>query len=206
MVNSRRSFIVSLAALLGPRAADAQRSGKAPRVGTLCPHRLTGSRGMPRDVFEHALGDRGWTPGSTVVLEYRDTNKESDALAEAAAGLARLNVDLIVTWRPGHSRRSAIDEGDSDRDGCDQRSEPVGLLLRHAAARSPRQCHRSRLADHGGRSERPRAAQPRRTRLRPYRHLVGYLHVLALRKTQVRRRCGAPPGHSGSAGQHPEPE
>src|SRR5262249_45267555 len=75
MVIPRRSFIVSLAALLGPRAADAQRSGKAPRVGILCPHRLTGSRGMPRDVFEHALGDRGWTPGSTVVLEYRDTNK-----------------------------------------------------------------------------------------------------------------------------------
>src|SRR5262249_56536405 len=96
----------SRAALLGPRAADAQRSGKAPRVGILCPHRLTGSRGMPRDVFEHALGDRGWTPGSTVVLEYRDTNKESDALAEAAAGLARLNVDLIVTCG-GRATRAA---------------------------------------------------------------------------------------------------
>src|SRR5262249_16749351 len=39
-------------------------------------------------------------------LEYRDTNKESDALAEAAAGLARLNVDLIVTCG-GRATRAA---------------------------------------------------------------------------------------------------
>ena len=61
---------------------------------------------MPRDVFEHALGERGWTPGSTIVLEYRDTSKERDALAEAAAGLARLNVDLILTCG-GQATRAA---------------------------------------------------------------------------------------------------
>jgi len=52
---------------------------------------------MPRDVFEHALGGLGWTPGSNVVLEYRDAEKNDDALAEGAAGLIRLNVDVIVT-------------------------------------------------------------------------------------------------------------
>src|SRR5438093_10861185 len=97
MVISRRSFIAFLGALLGPRAADAQRSGHVPRIGILCPHRLSGARGMPRDVFEHALGGLGWTPGSNVVLEYRDAEKNDDALAEGAAGLIRLNVDVIVT-------------------------------------------------------------------------------------------------------------
>src|SRR6266576_3848504 len=97
MVISRRSFIACLGALLGPRAADAQRSGHVPRIGILCPHRLSGARGMPRDVFEHALGGLGWTPGSNVVLEYRDAEKNDDALAEGAAGLIRLNVDVIVT-------------------------------------------------------------------------------------------------------------
>jgi len=52
---------------------------------------------MPRDVFEHVLGELGWAPGSNVMLEYRDTEKDSDVLAEAAAGLVRLNVDVIVT-------------------------------------------------------------------------------------------------------------
>ncbi|PYO00418.1 MAG: hypothetical protein DMD89_08075 [Candidatus Rokuibacteriota bacterium] len=97
MVISRRSFIACLGALLGPRAADAQRSGHVPRIGILCPHRLSGARGMPRDVFEHALGGLGWTPGSNVELEYRDAEKNDDALAEGAAGLIRLNVDVIVT-------------------------------------------------------------------------------------------------------------
>src|SRR2546426_9318102 len=82
MVISRRSFIACLGALLGPRAADAQRSGHVPRIGILCPHRLSGARGMPRDVFEHALGGLGWTPGSNVELEYRDAEKNDDALAE----------------------------------------------------------------------------------------------------------------------------
>src|SRR5262249_13811332 len=106
MVTSRRSFLVALAALLGPRAANAQLPGKAPRVGILCPHRLAGSRGMPRDVFEHALAERGWTPGSNVVLEYRDTDREHDVLAGAAAELSRLNVDVILTCG-GQATRAA---------------------------------------------------------------------------------------------------
>ena len=52
---------------------------------------------MPRDVFEHALAERGWTPGSNIALEYRDTEKNGDALAEAAAGVVRLGVDVILT-------------------------------------------------------------------------------------------------------------
>src|SRR5438128_11160552 len=106
MVISRRSFIAFLGALLGPRAADAQQSGHVPRIGSLCPPRLSGARGMPRDVFEHALGGLGWTPGSNVVLEYRDAEKNDDALAEGAAGLIRLNVDVIVTCG-GRATRAA---------------------------------------------------------------------------------------------------
>jgi len=61
---------------------------------------------MPRDVFEHALAERGWTPGSNVVLEYRDTDREHDVLAEAATELSRLNVDVILTCG-GRATRAA---------------------------------------------------------------------------------------------------
>jgi putative ABC transport system substrate-binding protein len=61
---------------------------------------------MPRDVFELALGELGWMPGSNVILDYRDTEKNGDVLAAAAAELVGINVDVILTCG-GRATRAA---------------------------------------------------------------------------------------------------
>ena len=103
----RRSFLAGIACLLAaPRAAEAEEVGKAPAVGILCPRRSFDSRGMPRDSFEDALRELGWSPGSDVILDYRETEKEGAALTETAAVLVRRRVDVIVTCG-GRATRAA---------------------------------------------------------------------------------------------------
>ena len=90
----RRTFVARfIGSLLGVAlSADAQPT-KIPRVGFLRTDR------PPQtyiDAFEHGLRDRGYTPGTNIVIEYRfgdGTNAETSRLARE---VVNLKVDMIV--------------------------------------------------------------------------------------------------------------
>jgi putative ABC transport system substrate-binding protein len=102
-MDRRRFLLTSLAgAVARPPAAGAQQTPKLPRVGIL-------SEGDPgpnptRERFESGLREHGYVPGTNVVLERRFADGRLERLADMAAELVRLGVDVIVA----PSERGAI--------------------------------------------------------------------------------------------------
>jgi putative tryptophan/tyrosine transport system substrate-binding protein len=96
----RRAFLSLLAGatvppLLSRRVARAQQETKTPRIGVLWPN--------PPATFEalrHGLRDLGYVEGQNVAFEFRWAESKLDQLAELAAELVRLKVDVIVTLAP----------------------------------------------------------------------------------------------------------
>jgi putative ABC transport system substrate-binding protein len=92
------TLILSLLAM--PLAADAQPAAKIPRVGVLRPgHPPPGGFGQ-QEAFESGLRDLGWTPGTSLLIEYRYAEGKPERLPELAAELVRLQVDVIVASAP----------------------------------------------------------------------------------------------------------
>jgi putative ABC transport system substrate-binding protein len=96
-VLGRRAVVTGLAlgAVTAPWLARAQ-PARVPRVGILSPGHSTEPPSLQREPFERGLRELGWTPGSTIVLEYRYGEGREERLAELAAELVRLKVDVIV--------------------------------------------------------------------------------------------------------------
>ncbi len=95
----RREFITLLggaAAVSRPLAARAQQPGKLPTIGFLGPQ-TPSIMSQWTAAFEQGLRELGWIDGRTVTIEYRWAQGHSDRLAETAAELVRLKVDVIVT-------------------------------------------------------------------------------------------------------------
>ena len=91
----RRAFIGTLAGglLAAPRAAEAQRTTRVPRIGIL------GSHDVPFwQSFREGLRELGYVEGSTITIEYRWAGEREDRFPELASELVRLGVDAIVTW------------------------------------------------------------------------------------------------------------
>ena len=96
----RRAFLSLLAGatvppLLWPRVARAQQETRTPRIGVLWPN--------PPATFEalrHGLRELGYVEGQNVAFEFRWAESKLDQLAELAAELVRLKVDVIVTLAP----------------------------------------------------------------------------------------------------------
>ncbi len=83
--------------------AEAQQTGKIPRVGIL----FIGSRDQPHlEAFKQGLRERGYTEGKNIVLDYRYAEGKVDRLPSLAAELVELKVDVIVTTS-GNSARAA---------------------------------------------------------------------------------------------------
>ena len=98
---ARRAFIGAFAGglLTAPLSVQAQQGAKLPRVGYLSPGAgnsayLTTYR---REPFLRGLRELGYVEGQTVVVEYRYTGPTPERLAEMAAELVDLKVDVIVT-------------------------------------------------------------------------------------------------------------
>src|SRR5262245_62894349 len=88
--------VVLALSLAAPLAADAQQTRKMPRIGVLA----VGIPTMYTARFEacrQGLRELGYIEGETVAFEYRYAEGKSERLAELAAELVRLNVDVIVT-------------------------------------------------------------------------------------------------------------
>jgi len=75
---------------------NAQQPAKVPRIGFL----VAGSASAVAarvEAFRQGLRERGYVEGKTIVVEYRYGEEKIDRLAEQAADLAKLKVNVIVT-------------------------------------------------------------------------------------------------------------
>jgi putative ABC transport system substrate-binding protein len=92
----RREFLGVLGnAVAGPVAARAQQAVKLPTIGFLggdaaAWHPWT-------DAFVGRLRELGWIEGRTITIEYRWSEGRPERVAEIAAELVRVKVDVIVT-------------------------------------------------------------------------------------------------------------
>ena len=76
-------------------AADAQQTGKVPRIGFLDTSTASGSAVL-MEAFRQELSKLGWIEGKNITIEYRFAEQKPERLPELAADLVRLKVDLIV--------------------------------------------------------------------------------------------------------------
>ncbi|MBI3515889.1 MAG: ABC transporter substrate-binding protein [Proteobacteria bacterium] len=93
----RRAVLAGLGgAAVWPLAARAQQR-HMPRVGVL----VAGNPdpGPFWRLFQEALRDLGYVGGQTVRFEFRSAEGQAARLADLAADLVRLSVDIIVTWQ-----------------------------------------------------------------------------------------------------------
>jgi ABC-type uncharacterized transport system substrate-binding protein len=94
--NRKLVGIVALAVILAMcgAVAQAQQPKKVPRIGFLEP---SGSAtASPRlQSFRQGLHELGYVEGKTIAIEYRSAEGKPDQLAELAAELVRLRVDII---------------------------------------------------------------------------------------------------------------
>lgn len=84
------AFIASSAA---PVAVFSQSSGKVWRIGFLSLGSVPGPGG---EAFREQLQSLGWVEGRNLLIEYRFAARKDERLAEMAAELVRLKVDVIV--------------------------------------------------------------------------------------------------------------
>jgi len=77
-------------------SVHAQQPGKVFRIGYLDPSTVSGSAAL-LETFRQELSKLGWVEGKNLVFEYRFAELKPERVAELAAELVRLKVDLIVT-------------------------------------------------------------------------------------------------------------
>jgi putative ABC transport system substrate-binding protein len=89
----RRAFLTLLGgAAMWPLAARAQQAGKVARIGYLSP----GSASVRIDAFRQGLRELGYVEEKNILIEYRFAEGNFDRLADLAAQLVQLKVDVIV--------------------------------------------------------------------------------------------------------------
>jgi putative tryptophan/tyrosine transport system substrate-binding protein len=76
--------------------AEAQPTGKVPRIGFLDNSTASGSA-VRLEAFRQELIKLGWIEGKNITIEYRFAEQKVERLPELAADLVRLKVDVIVT-------------------------------------------------------------------------------------------------------------
>jgi putative ABC transport system substrate-binding protein len=96
-LNNRRKLVAFLgaSALAAPLASFAQQLAKIPRIGFLSTFSPS-EEALWLEAFRLGLRDLGWIEGKNVVIEYRYAEGRSDRIADLAADLVRIKVDLIV--------------------------------------------------------------------------------------------------------------
>ena len=97
------SILVAVVLLALGVIAEAQQTGKIPRIGYLSP---TSPSVSPTriEAFRQGLRELGYAEGKNIVIEYRYAEGKFDRLPALAAELVRLKIDLIVTTGPTVTR------------------------------------------------------------------------------------------------------
>ncbi len=83
-------------ALASVRFAEAQQTGKVPRIGFLSAGSFSSTRSTV-EAFRQGLRELGYIEGKNIVVEYRSGEGKPERLPDLAAELIRLKVDVIVT-------------------------------------------------------------------------------------------------------------
>ena len=111
VVRRQRSRLRSVCFVLGAVllalgvSVEAQQAKKIARIGYLSPQ--SGPLRSPTlDAFKEELAKLGWVEGKQLEVDYRYAGGHVDKLAEFAADLGRLNVDVIVAG-PGNAATAA---------------------------------------------------------------------------------------------------
>src|SRR5262245_39100127 len=94
-MNRRYSWLVTLLLLTAATFADAQQSGKIPRIGFLDASNASGMAVLV-EAFRQAVNNLGWIEGKNIAIEYRYAEGKNERLPELATDLVRHKVDLIV--------------------------------------------------------------------------------------------------------------
>jgi putative ABC transport system substrate-binding protein len=97
------SILVATLVLVLGFAAQAQQQPKIPRIGFLTNNSSTGLAAAD-EAFRQGLRTLGYVEGKSLVIEYRYGEGKVGRLAEMAAELVRLKVDVIVTGGPTATR------------------------------------------------------------------------------------------------------
>jgi putative ABC transport system substrate-binding protein len=84
-------------------SAQAQQPTKIPRIGYLSANSPS-SESARTEPFRQRLRELGYVEGKNIVIEWRYAEGKLDRLAELAAELVRLKVDVIVTAGTGSTR------------------------------------------------------------------------------------------------------
>jgi putative tryptophan/tyrosine transport system substrate-binding protein len=94
----RLAVVLALSLILAPLAAEAQQTGKAPRIGVLAPGRPTpGSLQMQVfDAFRQGLRELGYIEGETIILEARWDESRLERIDALVLDLVQRNVDVIL--------------------------------------------------------------------------------------------------------------
>jgi putative ABC transport system substrate-binding protein len=97
--------------LLTVSLADAQQPKKIARIGLLSPFSPSATA-LWHQAFLKGLRDLGWVEGKNISIEYRYAEGKPESLADLAADLVRLKVDIIVvsvntdTWAAKKTTRT----------------------------------------------------------------------------------------------------
>jgi putative ABC transport system substrate-binding protein len=91
-----RSILVAVILLTVAMTAQAQQPGKIFRIGFLDPTNAS-DNAVRLEAFRQELRKLGWIEGKNIAFEYRFAEQKPERVAELAAELVRLKVDLIVT-------------------------------------------------------------------------------------------------------------
>ena len=92
----RREFITLLGGAASMAARARAQQAKAPTIGFMGESTPEGQRQWVA-AFVQRLGERGWSEGRNVAIEYRWAGGHNERFAEIVAELVRLKVDVIVT-------------------------------------------------------------------------------------------------------------
>jgi len=95
MLRKLSVFFSVTAILASVHFAEAQQTGKVPRIGFLDNSTASGIAVIV-DTFRPELRKLGWIEGKNLAIEYRFGEEKPGRLAELAADLVRLKVDLIL--------------------------------------------------------------------------------------------------------------
>lgn len=95
MIKRKFSSLLAIVILIFTATAIAQQTGKIFRIGYLDPSTASGSA-LLLEEFRQEMRKFGWIEGKNFAIEYRFADQKNERLADLAADLVRLKVDLIL--------------------------------------------------------------------------------------------------------------
>src|SRR5215470_8105739 len=92
----RLAVVLAVGLVLALLAAEAQQTGKLPRIGIVTPGTAANTQHL-FEAFRQGMRERGYIEGQHVIFERRLGDDKPERLSAAAADVVHGKVDVIVT-------------------------------------------------------------------------------------------------------------